>query len=204
MSDAHLLRYLTFYPQRLHEVCIGVILILQRANCVKDCLMFSSICSLLIPLTSAGNWVTTNKSSNSQLPLQLGVTTWQGCSQWAESRSFTSDFQKVSLKDRRVPLFLSPSCWMEWHEMAGAPAAILANKVAATCSEQNNRGEGTWVSDCHGWPTSELHFQKPEGNLSCLSQLHVYCSWPNLTLILKEGFKEVVTRKTKCSRYYKD
>ena len=203
MSDAHLC-YLTFYPQNLREVRTGVFHILQRANCVKDCLLFPNICSLLILPTSAGNWVTTNKSSNSQFPLQLGVTTWQGCSQWAESRSFTSDFQKLSLKDRRVPLFLSPSCWMEWHEMAGAPAAILANKVAATCSEQNNRREGTWVSDCHGWPTSELHFQKPKGNCSCLSHFHVCCSWPNLILILKEGFKEVVTRKTKPLRYYKD
>ena len=69
-SDAHLC-YLSFYPQRLHEVHVGIILILQRANCVKDCLLFPNICSLLIPLTSAGNWVTTNKCSNSQLPLQL-------------------------------------------------------------------------------------------------------------------------------------
>ena len=138
-----------------HKDSMQYVLILfsfyRWVNCVKDCLLFPNICPLLIPPALAGNWVAPNKSYNSQLPLQLGVTTWQGCSQRAESRSFTSDFQKVSLEDRSVPLFLSPSCWMERHGMAGAPAAILANKVAATCSEQqNNRREGTWVSDFHG------------------------------------------------------
>lgn len=65
--------------------------------------------------------------------------------------SFIYYFQEVSLKDRRIPFFLPSCCEMEQHGLARAPAAMLDNKVAALCLEQQEEGGGRDPGFCSSW-----------------------------------------------------